>query len=76
MAAATLNVSSMRIVISMGCPQVCCGCFCGALLFDASIARLSGGEIHIQVYATTFVFLQWENSQTQCQGSCNGPVIL
>jgi len=31
-AVATLNVSSMRIVVSRGCPQVCCGCFCGALL--------------------------------------------
>jgi hypothetical protein len=32
MAAVTLNVSSMRTTVSRGCPQVCCGCFCGALL--------------------------------------------
>jgi hypothetical protein len=32
MAAASLNGSSMRIAVSRGCPQVCCGRFCGALL--------------------------------------------
>ena len=32
MAAATINGSSMRIAVSRGCPQVCCGLFCGALL--------------------------------------------
>jgi len=32
MVAVTLNDSSMRIVVSRGCPQVCCGRFCGAPL--------------------------------------------
>jgi len=32
MAAATINGSSMRIAQARGCPQVCCGRFCGALL--------------------------------------------
>jgi len=44
------------------------------LVVEASIARLSGSEIHIQAYAMTF-FLWWENSQTKCKGSCNGSVI-
>jgi len=46
------------------------------LVVEALIARLSGGEIHIQGYAMTFVYLWWENSQTKCHGSCNGPIIL
>ena len=32
MAVATLTASSMRIVVSRLCSQVCCGCFCGTLL--------------------------------------------
>jgi hypothetical protein len=32
MSATTLGVSSMRIAVSRGCPQVCCGRFCGVLL--------------------------------------------
>ena len=32
MAAATVNGSSMRIVVPRECPQVCCGHFCGAVL--------------------------------------------
>ena len=39
-AAVTLDGSSMGIAVSRGCPQVCCGCLCGALLL---IARFSGG---------------------------------
>jgi len=73
MAVATLSGSSMRIAVSSGCPQVLwslLGC-----LVDALIARLSGGVIHIQGYALTFVFLWWGNTQTRCQGSCNGPFI-
>jgi hypothetical protein len=33
------------------------------LVVEASIARLTGSEIHIQGYAMTF-FLWWENSQS------------
>jgi hypothetical protein len=32
-AAATLSGPSMRIAVTRGCPQVCFGQFCGALLF-------------------------------------------
>jgi hypothetical protein len=73
MAAATLSGSSMRIAVSRGYQQVCCGRFCGALFLMLLIARLNWGGIHVQGYTMTFVFLWWENSQTWCQSSCNGP---
>lgn len=46
------------------------------LVVEALTARVSGGETHIQGYIMTSVYLWWENSQTKCHGSYNGPITL
>jgi hypothetical protein len=66
--AATLNGFSMRVDVSMECPQGTQLWFLGV---DDLIARLSGGGIYIQGYANNICLLV----VGKCQGSSNGSFL-